>query len=75
MRDSVKIAELLLNKEFPIDQDDEVLSVTKLCITYPYTQNGETALHVTYKKGSHQVWRLLLNEGANPSKKNKVSIT
>ncbi|XP_065910277.1 poly [ADP-ribose] polymerase tankyrase-2-like [Dysidea avara] len=56
MRDSVEIAELLINKEFPIDEDDE---------------NGETALHVAYKKGSYQVWKLLLEEGADSSKKNK----
>ncbi|XP_065910261.1 uncharacterized protein [Dysidea avara] len=56
MHDSVEVAQLLLNKDFPMDEHDE---------------NGETALHVAYKKGSHQVWRLLLNEGADRNKENK----
>jgi len=45
-----------------------------LNVTHPQTKNGETALHVAYKKGSHQVWRLLLDENADPNIKNKVRV-
>ena len=76
IHDSVEIVRLLIDKGVPINDIDNEVRITKLSMMFivfdATTQDGETALHIACKKGSHEVENVLVSEGADQTIKSKV---
>ena len=74
LHDADQIAEFVLDKgDIPFDLKDKVTFIPIQPNYHIALQNGETALHIAYKKESYKVQELLILEGADDTIRNNVS--